>query len=332
MPKSLRRLSGWAILILGAVSERRSRHAPAEDLRRESRSSRRKQRAICRAFGCTGHVSRCRRARRARVTGQRGTLPSGFSQTTVTPDLGLVTAMAFAPDGRLFVTTQGGVVRILKNGTLLPTPFLSIKVDPRGERGLTGIAFDPAFATNGYVYLHYTVPGTPAHNRVSRFVAQGDVAQSVNGVPVETRLLELDPLGTDSLIHNSGAMAFGPDGKLYVTVGDNGASANAQSLTSRLGKVLRIGADGSIPVDNPFISKGATGANRAIWAIGLRNPFSFDISPPARCSSTTSGKPRGRRSTTGSPAPTTAGPRRKARRPTPDSGRRSSPTGTPGPA
>ncbi len=80
------------------------------------------------------------------------TLPAGFSQTTVTPDLGLVTAMAFAPDGRLFVTTQGGVVRIVKNGALLPTPFLSIKVDARGERGLSGITFDPAFATNRYVY------------------------------------------------------------------------------------------------------------------------------------------------------------------------------------
>lgn len=85
------------------------------------------------------------------------------------------TAMAFAPDGRLFVCEQGGQLRVIKNGTLLSTPFLNLTVDASGERGLLGVAFDPNFATNRFLYVYYTVR-TPAHNRVSRFTANGDVA------------------------------------------------------------------------------------------------------------------------------------------------------------
>ena len=103
-------------------------------------------------------------------------LPPGFSETVVASGLVDPTAMAFAPDGRLFVAQQTGQLRIIENGQLLSTPFLSLNVDSNNERGLLGVAIDPNFASNQYVYVYYTVPGTPAHNRVSRFTANGDTA------------------------------------------------------------------------------------------------------------------------------------------------------------
>src|SRR5437762_10732310 len=201
-------------------------------------------------------------------------LPPGFIETQVGSNLsGTPTAMAFAPDGRLFVCLQGGQVRVIKNGSLLSAPFLNITVDSAGERGLLGIAFDPNFATNKYVYIYHTVPGSPPHNRVSRYTAAGDTAAPGS----EVIILELDNLSS-ATNHNGGAIHFGPDGKLYIGVGENANGANAQSLSNLLGKMLRINADGTIPPDNPFYNT-ATGNNRAIWALGLRNPFTFAFQP-----------------------------------------------------
>jgi glucose/arabinose dehydrogenase len=180
--------------------------------------------------------------------------------------------MAIAADGRVFVCEQGGRLRVIKDDTLLPTPFVTVGVDSSGERGLLGIAFDPAFSTNHYLYVYYTTATGPVHNRVSRFTANGDVALAGSEVPV----LDLEPLGATN--HNGGAIHFGIDGKLYVAVGENAVGANAQTLNNRLGKLLRINADGTIPADNPFHST-ASGANRAIWALGLRNPFTFAVQP-----------------------------------------------------
>ena len=200
------------------------------------------------------------------------TLPAGFTETAIT-GLANPTAMEIAPDGRIFVCQQGGSLRVIKNGVLLPTPFVTLNVDPNGERGLLGIAFDPNFASNGFLYLYYTVATTPRHNRVSRFTANGDVVVSGS----ETVILELENL-TSATNHNGGAIHFGPDGKLYVAVGENATASNAQTLANRLGKVLRINSDGSIPTDNPFFNT-ATGDNRSIWAFGLRNPFTFAFQP-----------------------------------------------------
>src|SRR5262245_17334061 len=200
-------------------------------------------------------------------------LPAGFSETLIANSLASPTAMEFAPDGRLFVCLQGGQLRVIKNGSLLPAAFISLTVDSSGERGLLGVAFDPNFATNNFLYVYYTVPGSPAHNRISRFTANGDVAAAGS----EMQILNLDNLSS-ATNHNGGAIHFGPDGKLYVAVGENANSANAQTLSNRLGKVLRINSDGSIPTDNPFFA-AATGANRAIWALGLRNPFTFAFQP-----------------------------------------------------
>lgn len=205
------------------------------------------------------------------------TLPAGFTETQIVSSLGgAPTAMAFAPDGRLFVCLQGGQLRVVKNGSLLAAPFVSLNVDSAGERGLLGVAFDPNFASNHWVYLYYTVPvsgQTPAHNRVSRFVANGDVAAAGSEVVV----LDLNSLSS-ATNHNGGAIHFGPDGKLYIAVGENANGANAQTLSNLLGKILRINPDGSVPADNPFFNT-ATGNNRAIWALGLRNPFTFAFQP-----------------------------------------------------
>ena len=200
------------------------------------------------------------------------TLPTGFTETAIT-GLSGPTAIEIAPDGRIFVCQQSGSLRVIKNGVLLPTPFVTLNVDPNGERGLLGIAFDPNFANNNFLYLYYTVPSTPRHNRVSRFTANGDAV-----VPnSETVILELDNL-TAATNHNGGAIHFGPDGKLYVAVGENATPTNAQTLANRLGKMLRINSDGTIPTDNPFFNT-ASGDNRSIWALGLRNPFTFAFQP-----------------------------------------------------
>src|SRR5437870_7083650 len=104
-------------------------------------------------------------------------LPPGFVEAQVGSNLsGSPTSMAFAPDGRLFVCLQGGQLRVIRNGTLLATPFLTVPVDAAGERGLLGVTFDPDFANNQFVYVYYTATTPAIHNRVSRFTATGDVA------------------------------------------------------------------------------------------------------------------------------------------------------------
>src|SRR5437762_4910865 len=109
------------------------------------------------------------------------TLPSGFVETTVATGIASPTAMAIAPDGRIFVCSQTGALRVIKNGVLLASPFVTLSVDSVGERGLLGVAFDPYFTLNHYIYLYYTVPATPAHNRVTRFTANRDVVVPGSG-------------------------------------------------------------------------------------------------------------------------------------------------------
>jgi glucose/arabinose dehydrogenase len=196
-----------------------------------------------------------------------------MSDTKLVAGLSSPTAMEFSPDGRLFVAEKGGNLRIIKNGMLLSTPFVSIPVETFGERGLLGIAFDPNFSSNGYLYVYFTALNPAIHNRVSRFTADPanpDRALAGSEFPI----LDLENLG--GAWHNGGAIHFGKDGKLYVAVGENGVSSNSQSLSTRLGKMLRINPDGTIPTDNPFYN--TTGAKQEIWARGLRNPFTFAFS------------------------------------------------------
>ncbi|MEJ7647414.1 MAG: PQQ-dependent sugar dehydrogenase [Chryseolinea sp.] len=196
--------------------------------------------------------------------------PTGFAQSRVGSGLRVQVAAAIAPDGRAFVVEQSGSVRVIKNNATLPTPFVMLAVDSRGERGLLGVAVDPDFLINKYLYVYYTVPGTPARNRISRFTATNDTAAPGS----ETVILNLDPLSS-ALIHNGGALHFGKDGKLYVAVGENASTANSQNLNTYHGKLLRINKDGSIPPGNPFTS--GSEQQRRIWAYGFRNPFTFAI-------------------------------------------------------
>jgi glucose/arabinose dehydrogenase len=204
------------------------------------------------------------------VSGQ--TYPTDFAQTPVVSGISQPTVMAFAPDGRIFVARQNGVLRVIKDGALLSTPFVTLTVNSTGERGLIGIALDPDFDTNHFIYVYYTVPGSPPHNRISRFLANGDVAEADSEVVV----LELDAL-SGATNHNGGAMHFGKDGKLYVAIGENATPAHAQNLDTYHGKLLRINKDGGIPEGNPFTT--GSEQRRRVWAYGLRNPYTFSIHP-----------------------------------------------------
>lgn len=198
-------------------------------------------------------------------------VPNGFTVQQITNSLRSPTTMAFSPDGRLFVCEQGGALRVIKNNILLAKPFLKVTVDSLGERGLLGVTFDPNFLSTPYVYIYYTATTPSIHNRISRFTADNDTALAGS----EVVILDLDNLSS-ATNHNGGAIHFGPDGKLYIAVGDNTNSSSAQLLTSLLGKMLRINADGSIPTNNPFYAT-TSGNRRAIWAYGLRNPFTFSF-------------------------------------------------------
>lgn len=210
-------------------------------------------------------------------TGGDARIPQGF--VLEEPWVGgLIRASAFAqaPDGRFFVAEQDGRVRVVRDGALNPQPFHQFAVDAQGERGLIGIALHPAFARNGLVYVHYTTPQGGAHNRISLLVADparnGDVSTGAEQV-----LVDLPPLS--AVVHNGGALHFGLDGKLYAGIGDNNDGARAQDPASPLGKLLRLNDDGSIPADNPFAASRSDLFGRAVWASGLRNPFTFAVHP-----------------------------------------------------
>ncbi|NWF64056.1 MAG: PQQ-dependent sugar dehydrogenase [Chloroflexi bacterium] len=179
---------------------------------------------------------------------------------------------AFDGSGRLFIIEKYGAIRILRDGLVSPQLFLNIKDrvnDESNEMGLLGLAFHPNFEQNGYFYVNYT--GDGGHTRISRFQATGDTADPNS----EQALLVIEQPFPN---HNGGAVVFGPDGYLYLGLGDGGAAGdpfkNGQNINSLLGKILRIdvnnGEPYTIPADNPF--------GNEVWAYGLRNPwrFSFD--------------------------------------------------------
>jgi glucose/arabinose dehydrogenase len=195
--------------------------------------------------------------------------PPGDFQTSLVLGDGLDGPSGFeiAPDGRIFILERAGKIKIVKDGELLPTPFADLPSEDTGDRGLIGIAFDPDFGvSNHYVYFYYT--GHDLLNHLVRFSAAEDVA--TDGP------LELFRTSSPStLLHVGGSIRFGPDGKLYFAVGDNGYGPNAQDLSNPHGKILRINRDGSIPADNPFA--GQPGKLGAIWAYGFRNPWRFQF-------------------------------------------------------
>jgi glucose/arabinose dehydrogenase len=205
-------------------------------------------------------------------------LPSGFSSETIATGITGATGLALSTDGRVFICEQTGSLRVVKDRRMLPEPFLTLEVDSAWERGLIGVTLDPKFAQNGHIYVCFVMPRPFVHHRVSRFTAAGDVA----ALGSEHILFEGDDQatlgGNVPAGHQGGALRFGGDGKLYIALGDQTAGGPAQQLTSFQGKVLRLNPDGSIPEDNPF-SKTAHRKYRAIWALGLRNPFRIAVQP-----------------------------------------------------
>jgi len=208
--------------------------------------------------------------------------PAVYTWTLFSGGLQTPVGLTNAADGseRLFVIDQQGCIRILHQGVPLPDPFLDLtdRVGSSGlEQGLLGLAFHPRFAENGYFYVNYT--DLHGDTVIARFtVSPQDGNQADPGS--EQRLIFIDQPYAN---HNGGATVFGPDGYLYLGLGDGGAAGdpldNGQSTDSLLGKILRIDVDAgnpyAIPPDNPFASGGG---RPEIWAYGLRNPwrFSFD--------------------------------------------------------
>ena len=190
-----------------------------------------------------------------------------------------------APPGdltRLFIVEQSGTIRIVKNGVLLPAPFLNVSglIVSGGEQGLLGMAFAPDYASSGRFYVSYTAASNPAgHSVVARYLvsADPDVANAASGLVIIT---ENQPYSN----HNGGMIAFGPDGYLYFGLGDGGSGGDpqghGQNRTELLGSVIRLDVSGTgtytVPPSNPYA--GGTNPRPELWNYGLRNPwrFSFD--------------------------------------------------------
>ncbi|MFL5731959.1 MAG: PQQ-dependent sugar dehydrogenase [Chloroflexia bacterium] len=200
-------------------------------------------------------------------------LPPGVQVQTLIEGMNQPVAMAFDPVGRLFYTEKTGAVRLFANGTLQPNPVINYNVDNCSERGLLGIAIDPNFSQNHYIYIYYTQGSScgATENRVARFVEN-------NGVGSNSVDIFSSPQTAGN--HDGGNIHFGPDGKLYVSIGENATPANSQDVTARNGKLHRINPDGSTPTNNPNFNR--PGALPSLYAIGLRNSFDFTFDPVVR--------------------------------------------------
>jgi glucose/arabinose dehydrogenase len=189
--------------------------------------------------------------------------------------------------GRLFIAEKAGMIKVFDGRFLLPTPFLDLTErvdDDADERGLLGVAFHPSYESNGLFYVHYTRAGATPDEQGDVVVAEYRVSSDPNIGDAASERILLVAEHSAVLGHNGGQLAFGPDGALYVAIGDgdleDAPARNAQNLDVLVGKILRIRVDGgagyTVPADNPFV--GATAGADEIWAYGLRNPwrFSFD--------------------------------------------------------
>lgn len=177
-----------------------------------------------------------------------------YTTKTIAKNLDTVWGMAFLPDGDLIFTERKGNIKIIENKTVRKLLDIN-KVSERGESGLLGIDIDPEFSKNNFVYLYYTAP---KGNRVSRFTLNKSLKD-------EQVLIDNIP---SAIIHDGGRIKFGPDNKLYITVGDSSNPSLAQDKNSLAGKILRINKNGSIPKDNPF--------GNEIFSYGHRNPQGID--------------------------------------------------------
>lgn len=222
--------------------------------------------------------------------------PTDFTDEAIVGGIDLPTAIAFVPDGRLFVTElTTGHIRLVVNGAMSPVdPVVTVdSVGTLAEQGLLGIAVDPGWPARPYLYVQHDLQGRQVI-RISRFTVGGDLAFTGNGaltIDPASRHDVLSDLPDQVSIHNGGTLRFGPDGMLYSSLGDDGPGCQAQDLTVLAGKILRLdvsqipaGPGGPPPLalltppDNPFVAHPVPRA-RLVWAYGLRNPFSFHIDP-----------------------------------------------------
>lgn len=192
-------------------------------------------------------------------------VPDAFKETVLATGLKRPVALAFLPDGRLLIGEQyTGKIRVYKGGTLLPTPYATVSPVQKSnnETGLLGLSVDPNFSSNGYVYVFVTQSWTK--QRIWRYKTVGDTGTSPTVI--------VDNIPTLGINHNGGGIGFGPDGKLYVSVGENGMMQNdAQKTSSWRGKILRFNPNGTVASGNPW--------GNAAWCRGLRNPFRFTWQP-----------------------------------------------------
>lgn len=217
----------------------------------------------------------------AGAMGTRALQPVPGVETVAT---GLVApwAIDFAPDGRAFITERPGRVRVLREGRLDPQPWITLDVVEAGESGLMGLAIDPDFPANGFIYVAYTyrAPDGGLRNRLARLREDPETGRGY-----EDTVLVDDVVG--NTIHDGGRVKFGPDGKLYWTMGEAGMANLAQDLFSLNGKVLRLNPDGSIPVDNPFpgsfvFSYGHRNPQGLAWQPGTGRLFATEHGPSGR--------------------------------------------------
>ncbi|MBI2854782.1 MAG: PQQ-dependent sugar dehydrogenase [Chloroflexi bacterium] len=175
---------------------------------------------------------------------------------------GLVTpwAIDFAPDGRIFLTERPGRIRVIKGGSLQPDPWFTLEVVEAGESGLLGLALDPQFTQSRFIYVAYTYRTTDGKLQ-NRLVRLRDEPASARGALDRVLLNGVAGAGG----HDGGRVKFGPDGKLYWTIGEVGSPALAQNISSLNGKILRLNPDGTVPADNPF-------PNSPVYSYGHRNP------------------------------------------------------------
>lgn len=233
------------------------------------------------------------------VPGGATTLAPGFVEDVVAAGFVLPTAFAFLPDGRVLVAEKSGAVRVVKNGGVLPLPFVNLgdHVNQYWDRGLTAMAVDPNFSANGRVYFFYPYehnaadPTGPKTARLTRVTATGDVggAETVllgslagAGCPtIDARCIPQDLYG-----HSANALQFASDGTLFLSLGDAASwdfvddrALRAQDVNQYPGKILRVGTDGRGRTDNPFYDGNPDSIRSRVWAYGLRNPFRFALRP-----------------------------------------------------
>ena len=202
-------------------------------------------------------------------------LPAGFAKVQLAKGLKNPTAIAFGPNGDIYIAQQRGAILLDRGGVIQATPVITIPADTGTETGVLGLALDPNFAANGYMYVGYTT--VDLHSQLSRFtVTGGGTTASMASEVVYWRGNQLQ------IFHHAiNDVHIGPDGKLWFSVGDNDpAITNATVLTNGYGKIHRLNLDGSVPSDNPFLS--IPGAVPSIYAYGLRNPYRFTFLPDGR--------------------------------------------------